>query len=120
MGDFAGLGAGVRLITGSDDPQGPGLTNPTIPEALRSVRRGHVDVGAHALIFTQSLVLPNVSIGEGAVVAAGSIVHHSLKPWMIYAGSPLVAVGIRDPKSPMEALRALLELDDEHKRSSRV
>lgn len=29
--DFVGLSAGVRLITGSEDIMGKGLTNPTIP-----------------------------------------------------------------------------------------
>lgn len=103
VGDFAGIGAGVRLISGSEDPMGPGLTNPTIPAALRSVRRGRVEVGAHALVFTNSVVLPDVIIGEGAVVAAGSVVHRSLKPWTVYAGSPLVAVGVRDPKMTAKA-----------------
>jgi galactoside O-acetyltransferase len=96
--DFAGLGAGVRLVTGSEQIDGQGLTNPTIPAGLRAVRRGRIEIGAHALVFTGGVVLPDVTIGEGAVVAAGALVHHDLKPWAIYAGSPLVQVGVRDPE----------------------
>ncbi len=113
VGDYAGIGAGVRLISGSEDPHGGGLTNPTIPAALRSVRRGRVEVGAYALVFTNSVVLPDVCIGEGAVVAAGSVVHRTLKPWTVYAGSPLVAVGVRDPKTTVETMRKLLEQEAE-------
>jgi len=95
IGDFAGIGAGVRLVTGSDDVDGRGLTNPTVPTLLRSVHRGRVLIGPHAVVFTNSVVLPDVSVGEGAVVAAASLVHHSLSPWGIYAGNPLVQIGVR-------------------------
>ncbi len=95
VGDFAGIGAGARLITGTEIADGSGLTNPTIPPPYRAVKRGRVVVGAHALIFTGTVVLPDVEIGEGAVISAGSVVHRSLKPWGIYAGTPLTQVGVR-------------------------
>ncbi|MCL5097696.1 MAG: acyltransferase [Candidatus Omnitrophica bacterium] len=93
--DFAGIGAGVRLITGSELSDGRGLTNPTIPDELRAVKRSFVEVGAHAVVFTNSVVFPGVKIGEGAVVAAGSLVHHDLNEWGIYAGQPLIQIGTR-------------------------
>ena len=95
IGDFAGIGVGVRLVTGTELVEGDGLTNPTIPAAYRTVQRGSVVIGAHAVIFTNSVVLPNVVVGAGAVVGAGSVVHRDLKPWRIYAGNPLVQVGVR-------------------------
>lgn len=105
--DFAGIGTGVRIITGTDLADGSGLTNPTIPEKLRSVQRSTVRIGAHAVVFTNSVILPGVSIGEGAVIAVGSIVHHDVKPWGIYAGNPLVQVGVR-PQETLERLAAEL------------
>ncbi len=96
IGDFVGIGAGVRLVTGTEIVDQGGLTNPTAPAHLRTVSRGHVSIRDHAVVFTNSVVFPNVEIGEGAVVSAGSIVHHDLKPWTIYGGNPLVAIGIRD------------------------
>ncbi len=95
LGDFVGIGAGARLITGTDLPNGESLTNPTVPTHYRIVQRGEIVIDAHALIFTNCVVLPDVRIGEGAVVAAGSVVHHDLKAWGIYAGQPLVQVGVR-------------------------
>src|SRR5688572_2065909 len=64
--DFAGIGAGTRIVTGTELLEG-GLSNPTIPANLRVVRRGRVEVHAHALLFTNSVILPGVTIGEGAV-----------------------------------------------------
>jgi len=107
IGDFASIGAGVRLVTGSDLVDGKGLTNPTIPAALRTVRRGEVRIGKHAVIFTGSVVLPGVTVGEGAVVGAGSVVHHDLKPWVIYAGNPLVQVGRRPSATLLRLARRL-------------
>ncbi len=93
--DFAGIGAGVRIITGTELVGGGGLTNPTVPARLRHVSRQQVVICAHALVFTNALVLPGVHIGEGAVVSAGSIVHRNLKPWRIYGGNPVVEIGVR-------------------------
>jgi acetyltransferase-like isoleucine patch superfamily enzyme len=107
IGDFVGIGAGVRILTGSEEIEG-GLTNPTIPPEFRRVRRARTVIGAHALIFTNSIVLPGVTIGEGAVVAAGSVVHRDVPPWSILAGNPLVRIGTRDPEPLLAAAAQLL------------
>lgn len=94
VGDHSGIGVGVRLITGTENIH-KGYTNPTAPPAQRFPDRGEIEIGAHAVVFTNSVVFPGVAIGEGAVVAAGSVVHRNLDPWHIYAGNPLVKVGRR-------------------------
>ena len=96
--DFAGIGAGTRIITGTDLVEN-GLTNPTVPPQLRVVARGRVEIHAHALIFTNCTILPGVTIGQGAVISAGSLVHRDLKPWAIYGGNPLVQIGQRSRES---------------------
>ena len=88
MGDFSGLSSGVRVVTGSDDFLGGGLTNPTVPAAFRRVLRSRVDIGRHAIIGANSVLLPGCSIGEGTAVGAGSVVNRDLTPWGICVGSP--------------------------------
>ena len=110
IGDFAGISGGVRIVTGADEIQG-GLTNPTVPMEFRRVNRSQGVIGAHALIFTSAVVFPGVRIGEGAVVAAGSLVHRDLLPWSIYGGNPLVCIGRRDPEPILDAARRLVELE---------
>jgi acetyltransferase-like isoleucine patch superfamily enzyme len=95
IGDYVSIGAGVRLISGSENIA-EGLTNPTVPSNQREVQRSSIEVGNHAVIFTNSIIFPGVKIGEGAVVSAGSIVHHNLKPWTVYGGMPLTAIKTRD------------------------
>lgn len=109
VGDFAGIGAGVRLITGTERVDAGGLTNPTAPPDLRTVHRGRIEIGAHAVIFTGAIVLPDITVGEGAVVSAGAVVHHDLKPWAVYAGNPLVQVRVRDSESVLKAAQIVLE-----------
>jgi acetyltransferase-like isoleucine patch superfamily enzyme len=93
--DFAGISGGVRILTGSDNFSGESLTNPTIPAAFRRVDRGEVVLESHVIVGANAVVLPNVRIGEGAAVAAGSIVTRDLEPWGIYAGSPARRVKAR-------------------------
>lgn len=90
MDDFAGLSAGCRIVTGSEDFLGGGLTNPTIPDEFRAVKRGIVRIGRHAIIGTNAVILPNVTIGEGCAVGAGSIVTKDLEPWGVYIGNKRV------------------------------
>jgi len=42
----------------------------------------------HALLGTNAIVFPGVTIQEGAIVAAGSIVTKDCDPWGIYMGAP--------------------------------
>jgi acetyltransferase-like isoleucine patch superfamily enzyme len=107
IGDFVSVGVGVCIITGSDLPSG-GLTNPTIPLELRAVERSNVTIGRHALLYTGALILPGIEIPEGTVISAGGIVHKSLKPWMVYAGNPLVQVAQRDPSPILAKANELL------------
>lgn len=98
IGDYVSIGAGVRLISGTENIS-KGLTNPTVPGEQRDVQRSSIQIENHAVVFTNSIIFPGVRIGEGAVVSAGSIVHHDLKPWTVYGGMPLTAIKRRDKES---------------------
>jgi len=107
--DFAGLSAGCRVITGTDDYQGPFLTNPTVPHEFTNYRISHVIIEKHAIVGTNAVIFPGVTIGEGAAVGACALVRKSLPPWGIYAGEPLRKIGERDRAAILEKRRLLLE-----------
>lgn len=107
LGDFCGVSAGVKIVTGSDLADGSGLTNPTVSGPARAVRRSFVRAGPHVLIYANAVILPGVTLGDGAVVGAGCVVHRDLKPWTIYAGNPVVAIGARPKRRILELAKAL-------------
>jgi galactoside O-acetyltransferase len=108
MDDFSGLSAGCRIITGSDDFFGGGLTNPTIPDKYTNVKRSKIHIGKHAIIGTNVTILPGVSIGEGVAVAAGAIVRKNLEAWTIYAGVDCKPIKKRPNKKINELEQKLL------------
>ena len=107
MGDFSGMSGGCRIFTGNEDYSGKSLTNPTVPLPYRVPERSFVRIERHAIIGANSVVLPGVVIGEGAVVGANSFVHKDCKPWTVYFGSPAKPIK-RRPSERMLALEAEL------------
>lgn len=107
--DFAGLSAGVRVITGTDDYLGPYLTNPTVPREFTNYQISHVHIGKSVIVGTNSVIFPGVTIGEGASIGAGTMVRRDLAPWGIYAGDPVRKIGERDREAILEKRRILLE-----------
>lgn len=90
LGDDALLGPGV-MITASNYETAAG--RPVIGQ--RHIERDVV-VGANSWLGANVIVLPGVTIGDGCVVGAGSIVSRSLPPDSIAVGSPARVVGRRD------------------------
>lgn len=52
----------------------------------------------YAWICSYSIILPGVTIGEGAVVAAGAVVNRNVAPWTVVGGVPAKPIGEREQK----------------------
>jgi len=89
MEDFSGLSTGCRIITVEEDYSGGSLTNPCVPMKYRTLYPGgFVKICKHAVLGTNTIVHPNVTIGEGAATGSNTLVIKDLEPWTIYVGSP--------------------------------
>jgi maltose O-acetyltransferase len=88
VGSDVSLGPEAAILTLGHDPRSP----------LFADRGGPVQIGNHVWIGFRAIVLPGVSIGEGAVVAAGAVVTRDVSPFTIVAGNPARPIGER-PKS---------------------
>ena len=51
---------------------------------------GNCEIGKSAFIGTGAILLPSIKIGEGAIVAAGSVVIKDVPPYTLFAGNPAV------------------------------
>jgi putative colanic acid biosynthesis acetyltransferase WcaF len=49
---------------------------------------GPISIGAKAWVTADVFVAPNVSIGDGAVVGARSVVISDVAAWTVVAGNP--------------------------------
>ncbi|WP_199063811.1 acyltransferase [Serratia sp. ASV30] len=88
MQDFCGLSQSVKIYSKSDDYSGNFMTNPTVPSNLTGVVSGEVSIGRHAIIGSQSIIMPKVIIAEGTAVGANSLIMKHTEEWSIYFGSP--------------------------------
>ena len=102
VSDFCGISSGARLISGTDDFTGGALTGPTIPAEFRRAHRGRIVLEPHVVVGSNAVVLPDVTIGEGSTVGAGSVVTQNLDPWGVYAGSPARRINHRDQEVLLE------------------
>jgi galactoside O-acetyltransferase len=105
MGNFSGLSNRVSLFTASDDYIEGYLTNPTVPEEFKKVKRGKVFLGEHVIVGCGSIIMPGVTLARGVSIGALSFVNRNLPEYSIAAGNPARIVGARS-KERMAELEA--------------
>lgn len=90
--DYVSL-AGRNIIFCHSDP-----TLPIREESILQPKKAPVKIKRGAWLAVGSIVLPGVTIGENAVVAAGAVVTKDVPPYCIVGGVP--ATLIRNMRSP--------------------
>jgi acetyltransferase-like isoleucine patch superfamily enzyme len=87
IGDFSAVSQGARILTGTDDFTGWGFGNSTVPGEFRNATRAPVSIGRFCIVGANAVVLPGVTVGEGATIGAGTVVTRDLAPWGVYLGN---------------------------------
>jgi acetyltransferase-like isoleucine patch superfamily enzyme len=88
LGRHVNLSSSVAIWTIQHDHRDPEFGSVGAP----------VVVGDRAWLSFRCTVLPGVTIGEGAVVAAGAVVTRDVPPYAIVAGVPAHVIGQREPR----------------------
>ncbi len=86
IGNNVNISHYTLIHTLGHDPQSPSFAGTPGPVVIED----HVWVGARAII------LPGITIGEGAVIGSGSVVTKSVEPYAIVAGNPAKQIGTRN------------------------
>jgi len=77
------------LCTASHDISSPTMELKTKP----------IIIGSNCWICARAIVLPGVTIGDGAVIGAGAVVSKDVEPWSVVCGSPAVVIKRRALKT---------------------
>lgn len=95
MHDFSGLSGKVSIYSSNDDYHGTSLTNPTVPDEFRNVRSAPVTLGRHVIVGAGSVILPGVTLHEGASVGALTLVRKDVAAFTVVAGHDARVLGER-------------------------
>jgi putative colanic acid biosynthesis acetyltransferase WcaF len=85
IGHHATISQAAYLCGATHDVHHPAFTYIAKPIVL----------GSYAWVAARAIVLPGVTLGEGAVLGAGAVAARSLAPWSIHAGNPAKLIGYR-------------------------
>lgn len=110
IGNYAAISQGCRILTATDDFTQWGFGNSTIDNEYRNIKSAPIIINDFCVIGANSVVLPGVTIGEGATVGANSVVTKSLEPWGIYIGNK--KIGERSTKEVLQNYETFLNTSE--------
>jgi galactoside O-acetyltransferase len=100
--DFSFVASGTKIVCGSEDYTGAGLVGPTIPAQYRKISYTTVKFEKFSGCGVNCSIMPNVTLAEGSILGANSLLTKSTEPWTIYVGSPAKPVKIRNKEIIIE------------------
>jgi galactoside O-acetyltransferase len=86
--DFSGISSKASIYSSNEDYSGDFMSNPTVPSEYTNVTHANVMICKHVLVGSGSVILPGVTLKEGAVVGALSLVNKDCEEFFIYKGNP--------------------------------
>ncbi|MGL6232852.1 CatB-related O-acetyltransferase [Aeromonas rivipollensis] len=112
LGDYVQIAAGVKIIMGGNHTHNPAFIS-TYPFAevaalKRSYRpAGDTRIGNDVWIGMEAMIMPGVTIGDGAIIAARTLVNQDVPPYAMVAGTPARVVRMRFGDDDIARLQAL-------------
>ncbi|WP_048647698.1 CatB-related O-acetyltransferase [Nitratireductor soli] len=110
IGDYVCIGAeAVILMGGNHTHRADWFSLYPFADVIADAYAGKGDtiIGDGAWIGMRAMLMPGITVGEGAVVASGAIVTKDVPPYTIVAGNPATPLRQRFPQAAVEGLLAL-------------
>lgn len=95
--DGSSFGSGSRVITGSNIYGYGHGCSAIAPDARKS--QSFVHIKRNATLYAGATVLPGVTVGENAVIAAGAVVNRDVPAFEIWGGIPARKLGHVAPRA---------------------
>jgi len=84
IGDYTMLAQNVQIIGGDHD-----FTKPGVPIIFSNRGKlNETDIGKDVWIGANTIILTGVKIGNGAIIAAGSVITKNIEPYSVVGGIP--------------------------------
>jgi acetyltransferase-like isoleucine patch superfamily enzyme len=94
IGAHVGIASGAKIGSGGNTPDGVSMSASS-PVELQVIVRKTTTIGDFAAVLMNAVVLGGVTVGEGAIVAAGAVVTTDVPAWEIWGGVPARRIGER-------------------------
>lgn len=110
IGKACAIARHVRMISTNHPTYKPGVERSFydyIGADLGSVSKGPIEIGNDVWICSDAKILSGVSIGNGAVIAANSVVVDDVEPYSVVAGNPATHKKYRFDESKRETLQEI-------------
>lgn len=113
VGSYTSIAAGVKVLLGGEH-RTDWLTTYPFPAMIDEVKdildyapsKGDVVIGSDCWICTDAVILSGVTIGHGAIVAAGAMVNRNVAPFSVVGGNPCKFIRWRFDEETRETLLA--------------
>lgn len=108
IGHYCSLAPGVKLILGGEH-RPDNISNFPFKHKLGLVVReahskGSIIIKDDVWVGANCIILSGVTIGQGAVIAAGSVVTKNIQPYAIAGGNPAKVIRFRFPENVITKL----------------
>lgn len=110
IGDYVCIGAeAVILMGGNHTHRHDWFSLYPFPDMIDEayIGKGDTRIGDGAWIGMRAMIMPGVTIGEGAVIAANSVVVRDVPPYAIVGGNPAAFIRSRFDENTISELLAL-------------
>jgi dTDP-4-amino-4,6-dideoxy-D-glucose acyltransferase len=98
VGDRVSIGLGSVLLTAVYSHAAGLKMVDGLPEDEAEALYGKLTIETDVYIGARCTLMPEITIGEGAIIGASSFVNKDCEPWGIYVGSPAKKISVR-PKT---------------------
>ncbi len=93
--DYVSVGPGTVLLTAVyAHKEGLRMVD-GLPDGMTDALYGKLVIKQDVYIGANCTLMPNITVGEGAVIGAASFVNKDIEPWSINVGSPSRKIGER-------------------------
>lgn len=87
--DFVAVGASSKIYSNSQVAiKGKRMSGPMIPEEEKAFYAAPVHLKKDSFVGANSIIMPGVVLGDGAIVSANSLVIKSVPAWTVVMGTP--------------------------------